>query len=270
MLDGHAVPGVAVTPLKGDLAPTIIAGRSARADDELVLGRDTLDIIDAEIGDVVRAQISSEGIGVGDAAGDPVELRVVGVATFPPVIQIGTDVPRLGVGALVTDAVIARTRGGFHDAVQSETAWFTDTEPAEIRQLDAAMPYLRGSMAVGLAVLIGIVAYSMWMRARAAQRELSILRAMGCTGRQLDVVTAWLAAPLAIVSIVLGIPIGVTLGRFAFRQFARSLALVDSPSTTPVTIGALLCAALVAGAVAIVVGLVVRRQTRVASILRAG
>ena len=44
---------------------------------------DTLTSLGADVGDMVQAQISTEGIGVGDPVGDPRELRVVGVATFP-------------------------------------------------------------------------------------------------------------------------------------------------------------------------------------------
>ena len=47
LVDGHAVPGLAATAVKGELTPTILEGRPARADDEIVVGRDTLDSLDA-------------------------------------------------------------------------------------------------------------------------------------------------------------------------------------------------------------------------------
>ena len=82
--------------------------------------------------------------------------------------------PRLGVGALVTRDAFLRMRGdpenqpefttvrlvagadpaaviaanpdGFPDASQTATTWFTDTKPAELRQLDAARTYLVGAL----------------------------------------------------------------------------------------------------------------------------
>ena len=148
------------------------------------------------------------------------ELRVVGIATFPPVGQVGTDVPRLGTGALVTRDAYERMGGdrrnepeftavrladgtnpstmtaqAFHDAAQTTTTWFTDAKPAEIRQLDAALPYLRGSLVVGYAALLAVAAHALWTRARANHDDLAVLRAVGCTRRQLDAVSAWQVAP---------------------------------------------------------------------------
>ena len=182
MLNGRAVPGLAATTVKGDLTPTILQGRPTRTDRELVVGKDTLDSIGAVIGDVVSVHISAPPSTRRHGVNAPVELRIVGVATFPPVQQVGTDVPRLGVGALVTReaflrmggdptnepeftvmrladdadpaAVIARVPDGFEDALHTTTTWFTGALPAEIRQLDAAMPYLKASLLVVYAALL--------------------------------------------------------------------------------------------------------------------
>ena len=132
------------------------------------------------------------------------------------------------------------------------------------------MPYLYGSLAVGYAVFFTIAAYSQWTRAHAARRDLSVLRAIGCTSRQLDVVAAWQAMPLTTAATALGIPVGVALGRWSFTQFAHSLAAVERPSTTVVTIGALVIAVLAAATAASGVGLFVRRRTCAAAVMRAG
>ena len=68
----------------------------ARTHEEIVVGRATLDSIGAAIGDVVPVRIADRiqrrrSTPVHDGVG----LRIVGVATFPPVSQAGTDVPRL-------------------------------------------------------------------------------------------------------------------------------------------------------------------------------
>ncbi len=284
LLDGRAVPGLAATSVKGELTPTILEGRPADAANEVVAGRDTLDAIGATIGDVVTAEISP---------GRTSELRVVGIATFPPVGQIGSDVPRLGTGVLVTRDAYVRMGGDranqpeftavrlaaaadpttmtarhFDDAARTTTTWFTDAEPAEIRQLDAAMPYLRGSLIVGYGALLAVAAHALWTRARANRQDLAVLRAVGCTGRQLDAVTMWQAFPAAVVSLGVGIPLGIALGRWTFSTFARSLAVVDGASTPPLTVGILVIAVLVAVGIAGLLGVFAARQTRASVALR--
>ena len=156
----------------------------------------------------------------------------------------------------------------FDDAARTTTTWFTDAEPAEIRQLDAAMPYLRGSLIVGYGALLAVAAHALWTRARANRQDLAVLRAVGCTGRQLDAVTMWQAFPAAVVSLGVGIPLGIALGRWTFSTFARSLAVVDGASTTPLTVGILVIAVLVAVGIAGLLGVLAARQTRASVALR--
>ena len=221
VIEGRAVPGLATTAIKGDLTPTLLEGRPARTDREIVVGNDTLDSIDADVGDVVTVQIAEPA----NDQGNGIDLRIVGVATFPPVNQVGSDVPRLGVGALITRsaylrmggdgsngpeftmvrladgsdpaAVIARIPDGFRDAAHTTTTWFNGTKPAEIRQLDAAMPYLRASLVVGYAVLVAVITHALWTCARSNRHALAVLRAIGCTSRQLNAIAAWQVLPAA-------------------------------------------------------------------------
>jgi predicted lysophospholipase L1 biosynthesis ABC-type transport system permease subunit len=214
------------------------------------------------------------------------------------VSQVGTDVPRLGVGALVTreaflrlggdgtnepeftairtaegvepETVTARLAGGFEDAGQTTTTWFTSAKPAEIRQLDAAMPYLRGGLIVGYAVLLAVACHALWTCARANRHDLAVLRAVGCTARQLHAVTAWQALPAALAAVLIGCPLGIAVGRWAFTLFADSLAVVDAAATTIVTTGAILVAVLAAIAVADAVAVIGARRIRAAVALREG
>ena len=297
LVDGRAVPGLAAVPVKGELHPELLRGRPPRSDDEIVVGQDTLESISAEVGDVVPVQIVTADDSDRTGAGR-IGLRIVGVATFPPVNQLGTDMARLGTGALVTrdaflrmggdpandpeftavrlvdgtdpDVVIAANRDRFDDAAQSTTAWFTDTKPAELLQLDAAKPYLRGSLLLGFAILLAVIVHGLWSRARATRHDLAVLRVIGCTRRQLDVVTAWQVSPFVLAALLLGIPFGVAIGRWAFTLFAQSLSVVDEPSAPAAMLALLVLAVLVAAAVADLVAVVVARRSRAAAILREG
>ena len=296
LIKGRAVPGLAATHVKGELTPTILRGRGPRAADEIVVGQDTLDGIGAQLGDRVPVQVLTASGAGAEPAGDAVRLRIVGIATFPPVNQVGTDMPRLGTGALVsrsaflrmhgdaanepeftavrlvdgTDpaAVIARNPAGFRDATQSTTTWFTDAKPAELRQLDAALPYLSGALAVGVLVLLAVMAHALWTRSRNNRHDLAVLRVIGCTRRQLDTVTAWQVTPLALGAMLFGVPIGVALGRLAFRRFAQSLAVVDDATTSAAIWALLAVAVLLAAVVADVVAVLAARRSRTAAVLR--
>jgi predicted lysophospholipase L1 biosynthesis ABC-type transport system permease subunit len=260
-----------------------------RAVDQIALGQDTLDRIGAEIGDVVPVQIFA-ATADGRPAGDAADLRIVGVVTFPAVNQIGTDMPRLGIGALVTrgallqlsgettnypefttvrlvdgadpSAVIADNLSGFQDAARTTTSWFTDAKPAELRQLDAAMPYLRATVVVAYAILVAVVGHALWTRARARRRERATLRAVGFTGGQLDGVTLVQAAPVGLFALLLGLPIGVVAGRRVYTRFAQSLAVVTEISTSAALLVGLTFAVLLAIAAGGAVSVAVARRNR--------
>jgi hypothetical protein len=299
LVDGLAVPGIAATAVKRELSPTILRGQPVRTDREIVVGQDTLESLGAHVGDVVPVQIAftaGSGDGSGNGTVKEMRLRIVGVAIFPSVHQAGTDMVRLGIGALVTRgaylamggdaandpefttvklvggadpaAVIARNAEGFSDVARTKTSWFTDAKPAELRQLDAAMPYLRGGLAVGYLILFAVVAHALWTRVRGNRRELAVLRALGSTRSQLDAVTAWQAAPFALAAIVIGLPLGIALGRWAFGLFARSLAVVDRATISAATLGTLVGATLLALTVAAFISVVVGRRTLAAVLLR--
>ncbi len=283
LLDGRAVPGVAATSVKGDAMPTLLRGAPARETGDLVVGADTLAALDAKLGDVVHARLSTPGSAERVNAGDAVDLRIVGVATFPPVYQSGLDVARLGTGALVTRETFLRmggdpanqpeytavrlTRGadprdvivrnpqGFRDVTRTTTSWFSDAKPAELRQLDVAMPYVGGAVLVAFLVVLAVVAHGLWTLVRRNRRDLAILRALGCTRGQLGEVVAWQSAPFG-VAVLVGLPLGVVLGRAAFTRFATSLAVVTDATTQPLLGVGLVLAAIATVVVAVALSIV--------------
>ena len=93
-------------------------------------------------------------------------------------------------------------------------------------------------------------------------------RVIGCTRSQLDTVTAWQVTPLALGALLIGIPIGVALGRLAFRQFAQSLAVADDASSSAVLWVVLVVAVLLAAALADLFAVLAARRSRTAAVLR--
>lgn len=87
-LEGKRVDVMAVNQLEGRLDTAVTEGRAPRGDGEVLLGRETLRQIGAEIGDLVTAIVG----------GRAARLRVVGVGVFPPFGDVG----QFGYGALMT------------------------------------------------------------------------------------------------------------------------------------------------------------------------
>jgi ABC-type lipoprotein release transport system permease subunit len=289
------VPGLAATPLKGELGPTIIDGRGLRAADEIIVGQDTIERLGVDIGDEVdvpRRAVERPG----DAPARPLRLRVVGIATFPSVIQVGTDQPRLGTGVVVTrDALerlvggttnqpewtaarldrgvtprvfITRHRDGIPEVLNLPTVWYTDAKPAELRQLDAVRSLLVGAIAISILIAIAVIGYGLWTQTRGNRREFAALGAIGFTRRQLGEAAAWQAVPLALITTIVGIPVGVFVGRWGFLQFARSLAVVERVVVPPWVVAALVVSALTASGIGALCAAVVARRTRIAAVLR--
>lgn len=64
-----------------------------------------------------------------------------------------------------------------------------------------------------------------------------MLKALGFTRRQLSVTVACQATITTIVGLLVGIPLGVVLGRLLWTQFARQLDVLAEPSVPITTIG---------------------------------
>lgn len=294
LVEGRTVPGLGITPLRGETGPTVIDGEALRRDDEVVLGVDTAQSLGIGVGDEVEVQSSNAYTG-----GPPPpaqSLRVVGLATFPSISQQGSDEARLGVGALVSRAtfdallgsdealpewtvatlsdgadpndLIAANPDGVEDAVGIPTRWFTDARPAELLQLDEASPVLLGAIAVALLLLVIVLAQGAWSRTRASSGELSVLQALGSARSQLARAAAWQAVPPGVAAFLLGVPLGIAIGRLAFSAFARSIAVVDDPTSPLWLVGALVGAVLAAAAIGALAGARAARRTSSASTLR--
>jgi hypothetical protein len=81
------------------------------------------------------------------------------------------------------------------------------------------------AMAIGLA--LGIAAAT-----RERRRELAVLRALGCSGRQLAVSVRWHALSVVVAAVLVGAPIGIAAGRALYGAFARELGVVPTPVTS--------------------------------------
>jgi ABC-type lipoprotein release transport system permease subunit len=107
---------------------------------------------------------------------------------------------------------------------------------------------LAGGLSAGAVLALGLTLVASVRRRR---RDLALLKALGFTQRQLAASIAWQSTVAALIGCVVGIPLGIEVGRELWNLFARSIAVVPSPTVPVLTVilvgvGALLFANLVA------------------------
>ena len=93
-------------------------------------------------------------------------------------------------------------------------------------------PALLGAgLALGAVVALGLTLIASVRRRR---RDLAVLRTLGFNGRQLASIVAWQSSVAVGIGTVVGVPLGIILGRFLWSLFANEIDAVPSPSV-PVT-----------------------------------
>ncbi len=123
--------------------------------------------------------------------------------------------------------------------------------PAEIenyRAIGDTPLILAGGLALAAVVALGLTLVASVRRRR---RDLALLKSLGFTGRQLTATVVWQATIVAAIGLVVGMPLGIALGRwlwvlFAHEIYAVPLATVPVLPLVLVGIGALALANLVA------------------------
>jgi ABC-type antimicrobial peptide transport system permease subunit len=123
--------------------------------------------------------------------------------------------------------------------------------PAEIvnfRSMGTTPAVLAGGLAIGAVVALALTLLASVRRKR---RELALLKALGFTQRQLAASIAWQSSVASFIGCLLGIPLGIIVGRQLWIHFARGINAVPRPtvpvlSVVLVGLGAMVFANLVA------------------------
>jgi ABC-type lipoprotein release transport system permease subunit len=106
-----------------------------------------------------------------------------------------------------------------------------------------------------LALAMGALAHVTSSVLRRRRGELAVLRSLGMTPRQVRACLAWQATTLAVIGLIVGVPLGIALGRSIWRLVADATPMVYAEPVAAlalVLIGPL--AVLVANALAAVPG----------------
>jgi hypothetical protein len=140
--------------------------------------------------------------------------------------------------------------------------------PADIenyRSIGLVPAALALGLAAGAVVALGLTLVSSVRRRR---RDLALLRTLGFTRRQLMATIAWQASVAGVTGVVIGVPLGIVLGRWLWTLFARNIYAVPQPTTPVISILIVALSALVlANVVAAVPGRIAAKTTT-AQVLR--
>jgi ABC-type lipoprotein release transport system permease subunit len=264
-INGVTTDSIAGTALRGDILVSSISGRIPTAPGEIALGGATMRAAHAHVGSTVRVTVG----GAGTPNAQTSSFHVVGTASFPPDFGavglsrgavfslpgfIAASCPPGNAGASCRTTVTSEQSyvllvGLKPDADGRAAVARYATEfgsnvllpvtPSNIVNFGEAVNFpLIVAIVIalfGIATLVHVLSISVGRR----RHELSILKALGFTRRQAAASVWWQAATVAAIGVVVGIPIGVAVGRRIWSAFATNLGVISVPSAPVGAIAAL-------------------------------
>lgn len=274
-MDGVPFDAIALEQHKGLLEPRVIEGRAPRAANEIAVGARTLRDARKRIGSTVRVSIAA-------ISGGGADFTVVGTVVVPP----NSDTTRLGSGGVITrEGELAMVPKGFTNLPPITEAYITfargvDKEPA-LKRLGQAigadyevltpkrptdlvnfgqvqnLPLLLAGLVTLLAA--ATLAHTLVTSIRRRRRDLAILKMLGFVPRQVRVAVAWQATSFVSAALLIGLPVGVVVGRVVWTTFAHQLGTPGEPVVPSVQLlltipAAVLLANLIAATPAFIAG----------------
>jgi hypothetical protein len=259
LLDGRDdVTLVGLQTVTGRVVPPVLAGRLPTAPGEIALGGRELRALGKSVGDTVRAS----------GPHGQVPLRVTGEVVLSP--EITNEQTQLGSGAVMTMQGAAAVSGSpmprnvflvslrkpaSPAAISSLKQQFPGTvlpavAPPEVRDLSgvSGLPLILAFVLMLLAC--GIIAHTLLTSVRRRRRDLAILKTVGFVTSQVRATVAWQATALACAGLIVGVPLGLLAGRWAWILFASQVAIVPAPVISPLTLLAIPAVLLLANAIA--------------------
>ncbi len=276
-IDGQSIPVLGESP-GGAVQPSILEGHDLQAKDQVVLGSETLQNLHKRVGETVTTGTGAQRV----------ILTIVGTATMPTVgvghglhLSMGTgalldveDIPALqrniqqyasigpnvyfirtrpGIGASAANRSLVNLSNGINSASGNpgSVQVYGVQHPAQIvnyRTMGSTPNLLAGALALGA---FGALGLTLGASVRRRRRELAVLKTLGFSRRQLAATVCWQASTSVAIGTVIGIPLGIALGRYLWTLFANELYAVPQPTVSVlavvgVALGALLLANVVA------------------------
>ena len=141
--------------------------------------------------------------------------------------------------AAILKAEPDQTAGGMYSLGPQQGAQVVD-----LQQI-GALPI---SIALGVALAaVLVLALTIIASVRQRRRELALLKSLGMRRSQLRAVVVSQASTILVVAIVIGIPLGIVAGRWAWTGFANAIGVVPAPFVPAAALALGVLALLIAG-----------------------
>jgi ABC-type antimicrobial peptide transport system permease subunit len=275
-IDGVIVPAIGLDQVRGSGYLTLLAGRPPTAPDEIALGEQTLRAIGAHLGQTVQVSVnevttigpaihhtmrivgvtilpafsrggfSPTGLGTGAVLPASVLYSVVEAQSQTATLGCKRGEPcynffllRYRPGANLAAAAAKITsvlRAGGCPVGSCDIPAVADQRPGDIKNY-ASIRDTPLALAVVLALLaIGTLAHVLLTGVRRRRRDLALLKILGFTRRQVLGTVAWEASTFAAGALLIGLPLGVVAGRWAWSLFANGAGVYAGPTVPLATV----------------------------------
>ena len=289
---------LAMDQKKGLLDPIMIDGRAPRGPTEIALGVKTLRDARAHIGSTVNLTITA----ISEIKSTP--YTVVGTVVIPP----NSDSARLGSGGVTTyDGVKRMAPPGFTHLPKLSDFYFRfapgvnkSEAMARVRQTQVTNANGKGTSALqtdyeiilpqrptdlinfgqvqnlplflaGLVALLAAatLAHTLVTSIRRRRRDLAILKMLGFVPSQVRWAVAWQATTFVSAALLIGLPVGIAVGRVTWSAFASNLGTRPEPVTPSLRLLLTIPAAIVLANLVAVIPAVMAGRMKPAPALRA-
>ncbi|MEP6660273.1 MAG: ABC transporter permease [Acidimicrobiales bacterium] len=235
-VDGHRVDIGGIEKVEGSVFVKVVDGRAPVTPGEIALGRDALDELHKGIGQDVTVS----------AGRQRVTMRIVGQSLEPTAGGLGRRLSRggamtlAGLRRLLSDTPVLQFAVRYEPGVDGQAAFgsllndfgrvvlrpYPGGEIGDLAQVDF-LPYILAGFLVVMA--IGALGLTLVGSIRRHRRDLAVLQTIGFVRRQVWATVAWQATALAVIAVVIGIPLGVVLGKWTWHLVASSVGSVSPP-----------------------------------------
>ncbi|MEP7201277.1 MAG: FtsX-like permease family protein [Ilumatobacteraceae bacterium] len=241
----RSVPVLGVDAVRGTGQPRMRDGRLPASADEIAFGRLTANDIGAHIGDDIEMVGPSQtqvfrvtgiavvpGLGANDGIGEGGVVTMDGFTRLDNTSQPTNAAVQLGVGL----PEFAKSVPEFGDGPPPNN--FVPSAIVNVGHI-RAVPFVLAAVLAALALLT--VSHVMLTSTRNRRRDVAILRSIGADRRWITRAVLWQATLLTALPVVVGVPVGIVVGRLVFATFADSMGAIRDASipVAVVAIGAM-------------------------------
>ena len=300
-LGPNHVPGrvLAIDTGVGAVNPTVIDGRAPRSDDEILMSPLLARDVGVSIGDVVETTMEIEVFGDDGPeiiTAGPFSLEVVGTGPVPLGDGNFDQGSIMTVDGLVThyppEAIDPENRERVDFLAMIRSPGVTDEQiverlaAAEIpfdpdefdletvlqnivsidRTSTESAPDLLGLFMAALAVLV--LVYGVSVAVDRNRRDLAVAQALGMSPRLQRRTARWAGTVFTAAALAVAVPVGLVIGRLAWRRYAEGLGVVPDPVVQWREIVVLVLSALLLAAVVATLAARWQASTSTGSILR--